>query len=263
MYGKIHDSIFSSSLLDGKPPDQIHTAYVFMCMLTIADAGDDVTESRDVLAATFRVSRETFDRAIAELEKPDPLSRTPEAEGRRLVRLDERRDWGWHIVNRDRYKKLATIEERREYQRNLMRDRRLRGVSNPLAGVSDVRLGSRQEAVGKRQKKDKDTVTAARSPFAKPSLEEVTAYCRERRSSVDPQAWMDHYESNGWRVGRNPMKDWKAAVRTWERDRLHQTTIGAPRGPAGVASDGGAALRKAQADRLAWEREQEADGEGK
>ena len=53
--------------------------------------------------------------------------------------------------------------------------------------------------------------------FRPPSLEDVEAYCRERRNLVDPQAFIDYYTSNGWRVGRNPMKDWKAAVRTWER----------------------------------------------
>ena len=51
----------------------------------------------------------------------------------------------------------------------------------------------------------------------KPSLSEVEAYCRERGNSVDAEAFIAFYESNGWRVGRNPMKDWKAAVRTWER----------------------------------------------
>lgn len=53
--------------------------------------------------------------------------------------------------------------------------------------------------------------------FVKPTLDEVRAYCDERRNRVDPQTFLDHYESNGWRVGKNPMKDWKAAVRTWER----------------------------------------------
>jgi hypothetical protein len=51
-----------------------------------------------------------------------------------------------------------------------------------------------------------------------PTLEDVTAYCRERRNQVNPQRWFDHYSSNGWRVGKNSMKDWKAAVRTWEQN---------------------------------------------
>ena len=53
--------------------------------------------------------------------------------------------------------------------------------------------------------------------FVKPSLKEVEAYCRERRNSVSAEAFMAFYDSNGWKVGRNPMKDWKAAVRTWEQ----------------------------------------------
>lgn len=59
---------------------------------------------------------------------------------------------------------------------------------------------------------------AAVRRFVKPGVEEVRAYCLERRNRVDAQKFVDYYESNGWRVGRNPMKDWKAAVRTWERN---------------------------------------------
>jgi hypothetical protein len=56
--------------------------------------------------------------------------------------------------------------------------------------------------------------------FAPPSVEDVTAYCRERKNNVDAQRFVDFYASKGWKIGQNPMKDWKAAVRTWEqRDR--------------------------------------------
>ena len=53
--------------------------------------------------------------------------------------------------------------------------------------------------------------------FIKPTLEDVQAYCQERNKGVDAQKWYDYYSANGWKVGKNPMKDWKAAVRTWER----------------------------------------------
>jgi hypothetical protein len=53
--------------------------------------------------------------------------------------------------------------------------------------------------------------------FTPPSIEEVTAYCQERKNQVDPQKWMDHYTTNGWKVGRNQMKDWRASIRTWEK----------------------------------------------
>lgn len=60
---------------------------------------------------------------------------------------------------------------------------------------------------------------ASRKKFAKPTVEEVEAYCLERANSVDARTFWDFYESKGWMIGRNPMKDWRAAVRTWERDR--------------------------------------------
>lgn len=57
------------------------------------------------------------------------------------------------------------------------------------------------------------------SRFTPPTLDDVQAYCFERGNTVDPQRFVDYYSSNGWKVGKNPMKDWKAAVRTWEKSR--------------------------------------------
>lgn len=55
------------------------------------------------------------------------------------------------------------------------------------------------------------------SRFAPPSLEEVKSYCQERKNGVNPETFIDFYASKGWKVGNQPMKDWKACVRTWER----------------------------------------------
>ena len=63
-----------------------------------------------------------------------------------------------------------------------------------------------------------NTDNIGRKRFEKPSLADVQAYCAERGNAVDAQKFVDYYESNGWRVGKNPMKDWRAAVRTWERN---------------------------------------------
>lgn len=49
-----------------------------------------------------------------------------------------------------------------------------------------------------------------------PSLEEVTSYCKERKNGVNPTAFINHYQAKGWMIGKNKMKDWQAAVRTWE-----------------------------------------------
>ena len=53
--------------------------------------------------------------------------------------------------------------------------------------------------------------------FVPPTLEEVQKYCTERGNKIDAQRFIDHYTANGWMVGRNSMKDWKAAVRNWEK----------------------------------------------
>lgn len=58
--------------------------------------------------------------------------------------------------------------------------------------------------------------------FKKPTLEEVKEYCLERNNNVDAELFINYYESNGWKVGRNSMKDWKACVRTWERNKVNQ-----------------------------------------
>lgn len=52
--------------------------------------------------------------------------------------------------------------------------------------------------------------------FVKPTLEEVVAYCHERKNNVDPERWLNYYTANGFKVGKNQMKDWRASVRTWE-----------------------------------------------
>ena len=59
--------------------------------------------------------------------------------------------------------------------------------------------------------------------FYPPTLDEVKKYCEERKNNIDPMAFIDFYSSKGWMIGKNRMKDWKAAVRTWERKRKEES----------------------------------------
>lgn len=75
-----------------------------------------------------------------------------------------------------------------------------------------------KENKNREKNKEKEIVkekTASR--FTPPTIDEVKEYCSERGNNVDAQRFIDYYTANGWKVGRNSMKDWKAAVRTWER----------------------------------------------
>lgn len=74
---------------------------------------------------------------------------------------------------------------------------------------AEAEAETEKEAVSKADK------PPTRSRFSPPSVDEVKSYCTEKGYSVDPQRFVDYYTSNGWRVGKNPMKDWKAAVRNW------------------------------------------------
>ena len=60
--------------------------------------------------------------------------------------------------------------------------------------------------------------------FKKPTLEEVEDYCKERGNDVNPQMFIDFYESKGWLVGKSPMKNWKASVRLWERNKTNKVS---------------------------------------
>jgi DNA-binding transcriptional MerR regulator len=76
-------------------------------------------------------------------------------------------------------------------------------------------LTNNQQATNKQLTTNKND-KKERMIFIVPTLQEVSAYCQERNNNVDSQKFFDFYESKGWMVGKNKMKDWKAAVRTWE-----------------------------------------------
>ena len=65
--------------------------------------------------------------------------------------------------------------------------------------------------------KTTESVGESRSRFVKPTVAEVQAYCNERRNGIDASHFCDYYESKGWMVGKNRMKNWQAAVRSWEQ----------------------------------------------
>ena len=69
------------------------------------------------------------------------------------------------------------------------------------------------------------STTTKRKRFEKPSISDIKQYCIERNNNVNAEHFFDYYESNGWKVGKNSMKDWKAAVRTWERSEYRKPTV--------------------------------------
>ena len=77
----------------------------------------------------------------------------------------------------------------------------------------EIDNNSTQTRMKECKKKEKEYI----SVFVKPDIEEVKSYCKERGNNVDADKWFNFYQSKGWLIGKNKMKDWKAAVRTWEK----------------------------------------------
>jgi uncharacterized protein YdaU (DUF1376 family) len=89
--------------------------------------------------------------------------------------------------------------------------------SMPQAMLDDAQSQSQSQIQPPRSK----AKARARAPFKPPSLADVKAFCEERHNQVDPEQWVNYYTSNGWRVGRNPMKNWQSAVKSWEGNGLN------------------------------------------
>lgn len=145
----------------------------------------------------------------------------------------------WRIHNyiqKDRYKESKYLEEKStlEIDQNGAYTKCIQDVSivDTQVRLGKDRLG--QDSLGEVIVGDINVPTKTKR-FTPPTLEEVTDYCWERKNQVDPQRFVDYYTANGWMVGKNKMKDWKAAVRTWEKSSPRTTT--APRKNGNVFLD--------------------------
>lgn len=102
---------------------------------------------------------------------------------------------------------------------------------NPVGFSESEKSQGKGEGEGKGKGEGKgegESPSGSVSRFAPPTVAQVAAYCAERQNGIDPQRFVDFYASKGWKVGREPMEDWKAAVRTWE----HRRDQPAPSAPA-------------------------------
>mgnify|MGYP007022124248 CR=1 FL=1 len=137
--------------------------------------------------------------------------------------------WRIHnFIRNDRYKEtvyqeekaLLTLKENNVYTVGTS-DGMTVGIPNGYQMEPQYRLGKDildKDSIGEVSKgKDSTGKSKRGGNFVPPTLEEVTAYCQERGNNVDPQMFIDFYESKGWYVGKNKMKSWKASIRTWER----------------------------------------------
>jgi len=116
----------------------------------------------------------------------------------------------------------SEADRKREYRQRIETDRtnvqtNLRQISDKSTPEIEIELEKDIEIEKEIHSSAKSTTTK-RKRFEKPTLSQITQYCLERNNNVNAEQFYDYYESNGWKVGKNAMKDWKACVRTWERN---------------------------------------------
>lgn len=122
-------------------------------------------------------------------------------------------------ADRQRLYDRRISEERK--QNKLTQSRNLEEICKKSTPEIEIELEKDIEIEKEIDSSAKSTTTK-RKRFEKPTLSQITQYCLERNNNVNAEQFYDYYESNGWKVGKNAMKDWKACVRTWERNEYRK-----------------------------------------
>lgn len=185
-------------ILESSIAEDFTTRHVFEDLFKLCTKFGILDMTRESIARRLNIPLDILAPAIDKLEAPDPNSRDPEFGGRRIERLDEHRNWGWRILNWPKYEAI-------------------RSRADSYARVSRHRSKEPSDA------------------FAKPTIEQLKLQCAKiGLPESESDRFLNYYESNGWRVGRAPMKSWIHALNTWKANyyryetRNRNTRQGAP-----------------------------------
>lgn len=172
------------------------------------------------LAYTDEMLSSIFNRDIKEIQMALKLFEQLE-----MIEISDNRIC---VANWEKHQSLDKLEAKKEYDREYQRKKREQNkllIENRTSVVQasndnrsldievDIEL---DKDIDIKENNKKKTTTKV---FVKPSLEEVRAYCEERKNGIDAEVFIAFYESKGWKVGKTPMKNWKAAMITWENRR--------------------------------------------
>ena len=220
-YTKLFSSIVTSTIWT----EDATTCKVWVTMLAIADKHGEVHASIPGLAQIAGLPVTAVIQSVEKFLSPDRYSRTPDDEGRRIEKIDG----GWMLLNHAKYRAMASKDEEKSAsakRQAAFKDRQRRNAkvtesngevteSNGEVTESNDRVTPNRDIAEAEAEAEAETKNKR---MAKPSVSQISEYGK----TLDPpftksESFVSFYESNGWRVGKNPMKDWKAAVRTWQQ----------------------------------------------
>lgn len=220
-FTKLFSSITESSIW----MQDDHTRIVWIAMLAMADKRGRVWSSVPGLANRSRVPVESVERAISIFLAPDTYSRTKDNEGRRIEAIDG----GWRLLNHQKYRDMRDDESRLEYKRAWDRKNRPKPDSDTIRQNPTPSDTIRPQTDPSREQiADSDSKGGRRAPrFSPPTAGEVRQGA-EKIGLAESEAdkFHDYYTANGWHQGRSLIKDWKAALRLWQRRNSSPGTKG-------------------------------------
>ncbi|WP_208103238.1 hypothetical protein [Myroides sp. LoEW2-1] len=111
-------------------------------------------------------------------------------------------------------------ESKREIEDNILLEKELKNKTTKIENIDEV-VFEEVNSTDLKSEEISQKKVAPKKRFSKPTIVEIREYCFERNNQVNPEKFFDHYESNGWMVGKTKMKDWKAAIRTWEKNTFN------------------------------------------
>ena len=204
MYGRHFESMYSGSMYGGG-----FGLFAVWGYVIAKRNGDQIELNPHILAHIFGESLKSIEIIIEKLCSPDEHSRSKTQEGRRLVRLGQ---FLYQVVNAGEYDKIASEKDRQVYLRQKQRESRRKRRCQQVSTSVNKNIPSDSDANEDAKENSKE-----RGAFAPPSPQDVRQYGESIGYNIDGQKFCDFYKSKGWMIGKNKMKDWEAAVRTWQK----------------------------------------------
>lgn len=229
MYGKVFTSIWEGSLYG-----RLEASATLMALVTLCNADGVIDMTMEAISGRTGWPIGFIQAGIKELEQPDPRSRTADYEGRRLIKLDDHRDWGWVLVNYQKYREKKDLD----VQRQQTRERVIRCRARQNSSSVEKRSVTLCNAPKRQAEAEAYTEAEANKKAAQPPVllhstlpvetwEEWLAWRREKRFSVSPRCL-------------NPQLELLARYTTEQQTEMLKTSlrsswrgIFAPRGSSG------------------------------
>lgn len=197
VFAKVFGQIFDSSIAD-----DYNCRRMFMDLLVLADSDGVVDMTHDAISRRTNVPIEQVEKYIAQLQQPDPLSRSKLEQGKRIIPIDSERGWGWQIVNYHHYRKIRDEEARRSYFRNAKQKQRRK--EKKRVKDNPVDKGGRCQTV--------PSASSSKSASAC-TQKEVEDFCESLGlPRSDGEAMFLHWQEKG----PAKVKDWKMTIRKWK-----------------------------------------------